>query len=554
MRCFSEASTNEPRTKRKKDIKSTIGDIDALLGIEEEVKEEPEKKKLEAKDVTISADALAQLQQLQDTSSLAALEKVAKQNSANGELPKEDLERISAKLDKVKDNRLAKEVLGILAENGSVNADVVRTIKQDILGYTTFLVNDVKYLDGSRTGAVELRGNARKDPKAVADHLTAGLTERYGDKFVVYLLPEDEDPEAQADGKEKIVLQVLPKLLARPPPTEGWQVFVAIVLLLLTATSTASLAALVSVPKLPPETLAWLAAAEAAGTDAASTPIPGLDPTWNAIPFLSVFVDTFVGVASVNAVHELGHRIMAGLNGVRLGPSLNVPNGSLGSFGAVTPTETPFESRKQLFDVAASGPLAGFAVSLALFAYGLQLSSDPSTPTDQMLPVPVFLFQGSILLGSVCEGVLGVSASGKQLVHPFLIAGWCGLFTQAFNMLPVGALDGGRMVRSAYGPMAHRLTSVITYVGLALGFIGGALSLPFGLFVLLAQREPERYLLDQVTPTDNAREYVAAIFVILSILILIPFSPDAPELIDSLQFALQAQAVSDMPPPGSLSV
>lgn len=65
--------------------------------------------------------------------------------------------------------------------------------------------------------------------------------------------------------------------------------------------------------------------------------------------------------------------VRAGLNGVRLGPSLNVPNGSLGSFGAVTPTETPFESRKQLFDVAASGPLAGFAVSLALFAYGLQV-------------------------------------------------------------------------------------------------------------------------------------------------------------------------------------
>lgn len=37
---------------------------------------------------------------------------------------------------------------------------------------------------------------------------------RYGDKFVVYLLPDDEDPEAQADGKEKIVLQVGP--LAAP--------------------------------------------------------------------------------------------------------------------------------------------------------------------------------------------------------------------------------------------------------------------------------------------------------------------------------------------------
>lgn len=59
------------------------------------------------------------------------------------------------------------------------------------------------------------------------------------------------------------------------------------------------------------------------------------------------------------------------------------------------------------------------------------------------------------------------------------------------------------MVRSTYGPMAHRLTSVLTYIGLALGFIGGALSLPFGLYVLLAQREPERYLLDQVCPSSS---------------------------------------------------
>jgi hypothetical protein len=60
----------------------------------------------------------------------------------------------------------------------------------------------------------------------------------------------------------------------------------------------------------------------------------------------------------------------------------------------------------------------------------VQLSADPNTPAEQLLPVPVFLFQGSIVLGSLCEGVLGVASSGKQLVHPFLIAGWCGIFTQ----------------------------------------------------------------------------------------------------------------------------
>ena len=69
-------------------------------------KEEEDSKPLNASDVTISADALQQLRQLQDTSSLAALEEAArKQQQANGsnggKLPKEDLERISAKLDKV---------------------------------------------------------------------------------------------------------------------------------------------------------------------------------------------------------------------------------------------------------------------------------------------------------------------------------------------------------------------------------------------------------------------------------------------------------------------
>ena len=60
---------------------------------------------------------------------------------------------------------------------------------------------------------------------------------------------------------------------------------------------------------------------------------------------------------------------------MKLGPSLNVPNGSLGSFGAVTPTETPFENRTQLFDVAAAGPVLGFGVALGLFAYGLAVRS-----------------------------------------------------------------------------------------------------------------------------------------------------------------------------------
>jgi membrane-associated protease RseP (regulator of RpoE activity) len=32
-------------------------------------------------------------------------------------------------------------------------------------------------------------------------------------------------------------------------------------------------------------------------------------------------------------------------------------------------------------------------------------------------------------------------------IHPLVIAGWCGLTTTAFNMLPVGCLDGGRALQ-----------------------------------------------------------------------------------------------------------
>jgi hypothetical protein len=63
----------------------------------------------------------------------------------------------------------------------------------------------------------------------------------------------------------------------------------------------------------------------------------------------------------------------------------------------------------------------------------MQMSADPNTDPSTLLPVPTFLFQGSIVLGSLCEAVLGVSTTGKQLVHPALIAGWCGLFTQVRN-------------------------------------------------------------------------------------------------------------------------
>lgn len=69
--------------------------------------------------------------------------------------------------------------------------------------------------------------------------------------------------------------------------------------------------------------------------------------------------------------------------------------------------------------------------------------------------MPTALFQGSLLLGSVAQAVLGPAATGAAaFVHPALIAGWAGLVGSALNSLPVGSLDGGRMIQARIGSCA----------------------------------------------------------------------------------------------------
>lgn len=71
------------------------------------------------------------------------------------------------------------------------------------------------------------------------------------------------------------------------------------------------------------------------------------------------------------------------------------------------------------------------------------------SPQELLVPIPSALFQGSLLLGFVTKAGLGEQAlrSATVYVHPYLIAGWCGLVGTALNCLPVGSIDGGRMMQ-----------------------------------------------------------------------------------------------------------
>jgi hypothetical protein len=99
-----------------------------------------------------------------------------------------------------------------------------------------------------------------------------------------------------------------------------------------------------------------------------------------------------------------------------------------------------------MFDFGMSGPFLGLLGSVALLAAGLQstslmnvneLASQPSMPT--------YLLRSSTLGGAFIEWFLGSGSlipdvtSPSLPLHPFAIAGYIGMISNALALLPLGS-------------------------------------------------------------------------------------------------------------------
>ena len=121
-----------------------------------------------------------------------------------------------------------------------------------------------------------------------------------------------------------------------------------------------------------------------------------------------------------------------------------VPSITTGLTGTITPLRSPPPNSKSMFDFAMAGPLAGLIVSLALLWNGLDLTSTSALGT-QFPVLPVDLLRSSSLGGGLVEYFLGTTAilpnQGSAAVlplHPYAIAGFVGLLTNALALLPLG--------------------------------------------------------------------------------------------------------------------
>lgn len=233
----------------------------------------------------------------------------------------------------------------------------------------------------------------------------------------------------------------------------------------------------------------------------------------NGLPFA-------VTLLIILLAHELGHYFACRHHHIHSSYPFFIPAPTLiGTFGAFLLIRSPIRSARALFDVGASGPLVGFFFALPPLAYGVlyariipALSLDPNA--DVVFGVPLML--------KLLAAVLQPNAhAGDLLLHPVGRAAWVGLFATALNLLPVGQLDGGHIVRSL-SPRVHRLISLLLPLAL----------LPLGLFlwkgwliwavILLGLRLFRMPPIYDPTPLDTRRRFTAFLALLVFILCFMP--------------------------------
>ena len=211
--------------------------------------------------------------------------------------------------------------------------------------------------------------------------------------------------------------------------------------------------------------------------------------------------------------HELGHYFTARRYQLDVSPPYFIPAPLLiGTLGAFIRLRTILTDRRQLLDVAAGGPFAGFFVALPVLWIGLSLSHPAGDPTAH--GIAVWIGGDSWTLGDslITYAVRRLALPGASAVvlHPMAFAGWFGMFVTALNLLPMAQLDGGHALYAAL-PRYHARLARVFWVGIMLlgwRWIGW---LVWGVLVLALSRGRLGHppVLDAYRPLPTSRRWLA---------------------------------------------
>ena len=253
----------------------------------------------------------------------------------------------------------------------------------------------------------------------------------------------------------------------------------------------------------------------------------------NVILFLITIVSTFfagyyfighgildgitfcVAIMAIIGTHETAHYFAARKYGVKATLPYFIPAPTfIGTFGAVINVKSPIPNKNALFDLGASGPLAGIIITIPVLIIGIYFS------TVEPLKAGSMLFNPPLLMSIIAYFAAPPVPDGYMLsIHPVAFAGWVGVVVTMLNLMPVAFLDGGHISRSIFKQNIHKFLSVIgIIVTLILGWIPMAILMAF----IMYMAKEHTGALDNVTDLSRNRKILSIVLLAVLILCLAP--------------------------------
>lgn len=245
---------------------------------------------------------------------------------------------------------------------------------------------------------------------------------------------------------------------------------------------------------------------------AAHLPIFDLDISWSFFAQLlshpsglwagAPYAFTTVGIL---LAHELGHYLTCRYYRIDATYPFFIPAPTVvGTWGAFIQIRSPLVTRRELFDVGISGPIAGFVTAIPM----LLLSAWNAGSRAAAFPVNSLIPGHPLALTLLVKGFHPGIHLSRLALTPMGCGVWVGLFVTALNLIPIGQLDGGHIFYAVFG-RAHRYVSIGFFIAL----------IPLGYFfwpgwwvwavlmIVIGLRHPPP-LIDS-EPLDRRRKFIA---------------------------------------------
>ncbi len=226
-----------------------------------------------------------------------------------------------------------------------------------------------------------------------------------------------------------------------------------------------------------------------------------------------------VVLLSILLCHEFGHFLTCRYYRINATLPYFIPAPTLiGTMGAFIKIKSPITRKRQLFDIGAAGPLAGFVLAVPTLIYGLSLSKVvPSIPHEGSI---VF---GEPLLLKIIGNIIfkGISENFDLILHPIAFAGWVGILVTALNLFPVGQLDGGHISYAIFGQRTRRFVPLILVAFIVMGIFFWVGWLVWALLIsFLGLKHPR--IADEKVPLSSGRKFVGFLILLIFIFSFIP--------------------------------